>query len=436
MLLNHGIIGIVLAGCVASFKPSQPRPAIIQRVETVAERRNEKGVQHIRAAVQKHKVHANVPSTRRRGDSFPTLARWQREGLASFDAGAVYMLDLEIGVPKQRISLILDTGSYTMLINPDCERSADVSACSKYGYYATTESSTSESLDMNFVANFGTGYMEGVWYNDTIFIGQDELPLQDFRLGVSTWSTYLWAGILGLSYGVEWNTPYPTLLDHLVQLGHIEVPIFSLAVGTQEDGVSEQPGGIIFGGIDRWKFRGYLEPIEIWPNPSDQIDLFDQVGYWVNMTSFGYTQPGGKEVELTEDDFARPMLIDSGSTFTYLNPDLTDDEGVYLVNCDLRHKNGYISFGFNQGNMVIDVSYADFIVDLDSHCALGVQPADDGFATGVLGNSFIRAAYIVFDQMNDAIWLAQYQPCQSDGVSELTTDAGKELWLNFTGLCW
>ena len=43
---------------------------------------------------------------------------------------------------------------------------------------------------------------------------------------------------------------------------------------------------------------------------------------------------------------------------------------------------------------------------------------------------------VVFDQMNDAIWLAQYRPCESDGISDLTSNAGKELWLDFTGLCW
>jgi hypothetical protein len=122
------------------------------------------------------------------------------------------------------------------------------------------------------------------------------------------------------------------------------------------------------------------------------------------VTSFGYTKPGEYEVTLTDDNFARPMLIDSGSTFTYLDADIVgvlakafnawiDDRGVYFVDCDLRYEDGYVTFGFNRRNMVIDVSYSDFIVDFDTHCALGVQPADVGVSTWVLGNSFIRAAY-------------------------------------------
>lgn len=37
-------------------------------------------------------------------------------------------------------------------------------------------------------------------------------------------------------------------------------------------------GSIVFGGVNRWKYRGYLEPVEIWPIPSDQKDQFQQVG--------------------------------------------------------------------------------------------------------------------------------------------------------------
>lgn len=101
------------------------------------------------------------------------------------------------------------------------------------------------------------------------------------------------------------------------------------------------------------------------------------------------------------------MLIDSGSTYTYLDGNLvakiaaalnayTDDQGVYRVPCESRNLDGSVNFGFNYYNIVIRVNYADFIVDFDSYCALGVQPADTGDATWVLGTSFIRAAYREF----------------------------------------
>ncbi|KAI0512915.1 aspartic peptidase domain-containing protein [Xylaria bambusicola] len=469
-------IFLICSSVVGFILPSYSRPDLtrIDKSNKSLERIDGTGSRHISAALQSQILYSVNTSDR---DSSRVAPAWQREGLAGFGVGTVYMLDrpsvsfsfsfshllfqalnaleltnhlldnvVEIGTPQQRISLILDTGSSTTFVDPDCVRAADPDACRKYGHYDTSASITALALDKYFAAQFGTGYMEGSWYNDTIYVGQDKLPLPRSRIGVNIWSTYLWAGILGVSYGMRWNTAYPTLLDQLVQLAYIEVPIFSLEVGMQGNG-SLQSGSIVFGGVNRWKYRGYLEPVQIWPNPSDQKDQLHQVGYSINLTSFGFTRPGQSEVTLTSDDFARTMLIDTGSTFTYLDADLVaavaqalnawiDEEGVYYVNCELRSEDGFVSFGFNRGNMVIRVSYADFIVDFDTYCALGVQPADLGVASWVLGNSFIRAAYIVFDQMNDAIWLAQYMTCDSDDISDLTVNAGRELWLDYTGLCW
>ncbi|KAI3329511.1 aspartic peptidase domain-containing protein [Ustulina deusta] len=447
-MLSQLITYALLTWSIAGFLPSQPRPDLIGKPNKASQgaARNTSS-RHIRAALRSQILYLANNSDASLSDSSRFAPGWQREGLVGFGVGTVYMLDLEIGTPKQRISLILDTGSSITLVDPDCVRAADSGACQKYGYYNTTASSTSQALNVYFVALFGTGYMEGSWYNDIVYVGQDRLPLPHSRVGVNIWSTYLWAGIIGVSYGIRWNTAYPTLLDLLVQHDYIEVPIFSLEVGTQGDGSLNPSGNIVFGGVNRWKYRGYLEPIEIWPNPSNQKDQFQQVGYSINLTSFGFTRPGQFEVTLTGDGFARSMLIDTGSTFTYLDADLVgavaralnawiDEAGVYYVNCALRSEDGYVNFGFNQGNIVIQVSYADFIVDFDTYCALGVQPADLGVATWVLGNSFIRAAYIVFDQTNDAIWLAQYMPCDSDDISDLTSNAGQELWLDLTGLCW
>ncbi|KAI1409991.1 acid protease [Hypoxylon sp. FL1857] len=401
------------------------------------------GRRHIRAKLQSRKVN-NVT-----GGAVSTYAtskisgRSPREPLARYGEGIVYMLELDIGTPGQTVSAILDTGSYTLLVDPDCTQAADPQACQTYGYYDTAQSSTARNLNGWFAGQFGTGYMQGVWYSDTAYVGLDNLPLPNLRVGVSKWSQYIWAGVLGVSYGKAWNTAYQTLLDLLVAQSYIEVPIFSVGVGYQGGG---SPSDIIFGGVDRKKYRGYLEPLEIYPYPDQQLKKFDQVGYRVNLTSLAVTPPGQNETSLTGNDFERNVLIDSGSTYTYLDGSLvaiiakilhayTDDHGVYRVPCESRNLDGSVNFGFNFFNIVIRVNYADFIVDFDTYCALGVQPTDHSDSTWVLGTSFIRAAYLVFDQQNDAVWIAQYLPCGDDGITDLTKDAGRQLWLEITGLC-
>ncbi|KAI1456504.1 acid protease [Annulohypoxylon moriforme] len=397
---------------------------------------------HIRAKLQSRKIN-NVTGAVSTYATPKISDRTPREPLARYGAGIVYMLELEIGTPGQTVSAILDTGSYTLLLDPDCKQAADPEACQTYGFYDTAQSSTAKSLNGWFSGQFGTGYMQGVWYSDTAYVGLDYLPLPNLRVGVSKWSQYIWAGVLGVSYGKAWNTPYLTLLDLLVFQSYIEVPIFSIGVGYQGGG---SPSDIIFGGVDTKKYRGYLEPVEIYPYPEQQLKLFDQVGYRVNLTSLAVTPPGENETMLTGSDFVRNVLIDSGSTYTYLDAGLvaiiaktlnayTDEHGVYRVPCETRDLDGSVNFGFNFFNMVIRVNYADFVVDFDSYCALGVQPTDHSDSTWVLGTSFIRAAYLVFDQQNNAVWIAQYLPCGDDGVADLTKDAGRQLWVEIIGLC-
>ncbi|KAI1758844.1 acid protease [Hypoxylon sp. FL1150] len=404
-----------------------------------------KGGRHIRATLQSRKVeNVTAGSIVTFMETNEVGSRSPREPLARYGAGIVYMLELELGTPAQTISVILDTGSYTLLVDPDCSQAADPEACQSFGYYDTTQSVTARYLNSWFSGQFGTGYMQGFWYSDMAYVGADiTLGLPNLRVGVSKWSQYIWAGVLGVSYGKVWNTAYPTLLDLLVIYGYITVPIFSLGVGYQGGG---SPSDIIFGGVDRKKFRGYLEPLEIYPYPYQQLKLYGQAGYRVNLTSLGITPPGQSETPLTDSDFVHNVLIDSGSTYTYLDSDLvaaiadalgayTDDQGVYRVPCESRNLDGSVNFGFNYYNIVIRVNYADFIVDFDTYCALGVQPADAGDGTWVLGTSFIRAAYLVFDQQNDAVWIAQYLPCGNDEITDLMLDAGKQLWLEVTGLC-
>lgn len=140
------------------------------------------------------------------------------------------------------------------------------------------------------------------------------------------------------------------------------------------------------------------------------------------------TKPGQKPVIYTpHDTFNMPTLIDTGSTLSYFREDLVaqigqqfnatiDPAGNYIVDCAFRNQSGTVDFGFNRGQMVINVRYKDFVYQqAPGKCMLGVQPADSGSTNYVLGDTFIRGAYLVFDQQSDLVWMNQYYNC-GDGV--------------------
>ncbi len=182
-------------------------------------------------------------------------------------------------------------------------------------------------------------------------------------------------------------------------LGYIAAPVFSMGLGGDGDGFSE----IIFGGVNRWKFSGPLEPVAIWP-PIDKQDP-TWLQYWVNITSIGLSPPKAPARVYTTKTFNMPMLIDSGSTLSYIREDLVqvigkelgatvDANNNYWVDCSLRNKNGTVDFGFNNGKMVVTVSYKDFIwEEYRGRCLMGFQPADAGSTNYVLGDTFLRGAY-------------------------------------------
>lgn len=225
------------------------------------------------------------------------------------------------------------------------------------------------------------------------------LQVPSVQFAVAEDTNYTWAGIMGLGYTYPITTKYPTLLNMMVASGYIGSPIFSIGVGGEGDGFSE----IIFGGINRWKYSGKLEPVSVWPPISKQDPNWVQ--YWVNVTSFGVKMPGQTGLSFTPSTFSMPMIIDTGSTLSYFREDLVakigqqfsatvDNQNTYWVDCAWRNKNGTVNFGFNNGKMVISIRFKDFIYEqYAGHCQLGVQPADIDSTNYVLGDTFIRGAY-------------------------------------------
>ncbi|KAH8885347.1 acid protease [Thozetella sp. PMI_491] len=349
----------------------------------------------------------------------PINRRWGWEHLGDL-GGIAYVIEVSIGTPPQTVRIFVDTGSYELWVNPRCNSSADPSICQKSGIYYPNKSNSSTYVGGNFAVTYGTGAVKGSYWADIVNIAMVQLPAVQFA--VADDSNYTFSGILGLGYSYPYSISYPSVLNLMVSQKLIGAPIFSLGLGGEGDGFSE----IIFGGVNRWKFTGPLEPVPIWPPISQQDPHWIQ--YWVNVTSVGMSKPNQHPFVFTPlDTFNMPTLLDTGSTLSYVREDLVaaigsnfnatvDAAGNYIVDCSYRKQNGTVDFGFNRGRMVINVSYKDFIYEqIPGRCWLGVQPQDPGSTNYVLGDTFIRGAYLVFDQQSDVVWMNQYYNC-GDGV--------------------
>lgn len=93
----------------------------------------------------------------------------------------------------------------------------------------------------------------------------------------------------------------------------------------------------------------------------------------ITLTSVGLTNDKGKSLTLTKGDFAVPVLLDTGTTYTYLPTDIfqeicdqvgaqvNDRTGVPIVPCNIRSYKGSIDYSFS--GAMINVPVNELVVD-------------------------------------------------------------------------
>ena len=130
-----------------------------------------------------------------------------------------------------------------------------------------------------------------------------------------------------------------------------------------------QGGQILFGGVDTAKFQGKLTTIPI----DKQTGATKAAAFVITLTSVSLTNHDGKQATLTADDFAIPILLDTGTTYTYLPTNLwkglcdqvgaqfSDRTGAPTVPCDVRNNNGTVNYSFS--GATISVSMNGLVMD-------------------------------------------------------------------------
>ncbi|PNP53373.1 hypothetical protein THARTR1_06067 [Trichoderma harzianum] len=341
----------------------------------------------------------------RRQDSADLLAQ---------QTGYFYSIQLEIGTPPQAVSVNFDTGSSELWVNPVCSKATDPTFCETFGRYSN--STTFVDTQTPGGIKYGTGFVDFNYGYDYVQLGSLRINQQVF--GVATDSEFASVGILGAGPDLSgWTSPYPFVIDNLAKQGFIQSRAFSLDIR----GLDSDRGSVTYGGIDVKKYSGALAKKPIIPAASSP-DGYTR--YWIYMDGMSITKEDGSEVEVFDKPNGQPVLLDSGYTVSTLpgplfekillafpSARLESTSGDYIVDCDIIDTPGRVNFKF--GDVVVDVEYKDFIwqqPDLGI-CKLGVSQDDD---FPVLGDTFLRAAYVVFDWDNQNIHIAANEDCGTE----------------------
>lgn len=336
----------------------------------------------------------------------------------------LYFANVSVGTPPQSLRLHIDTGSSDMWTNAASSNlcSTRIEPCSISGTYDANSSSS-----YNFVSNdFNISYIDGSgalgdYVTDTLRIGRQELDAVQFGVGYQSSSP---EGILGIGYPINEvqvnrnrKKAYDNVPVAMVNKGLIQSNAYSLWL----DDLEASTGSIMFGGVDTDKFHGELQTLPI----QKQFGQFRE--FVITLTGLAVSQNG--QNRSIDTSLPVPVLLDSGSSLTYLPNDIVQNlytafrvqyspqAGTGFVPCSLASSGDILSFTFTSPR--IDVPMHELVInpgpnsdgsqqtfnDGTSACIFGIGPADG--STAVLGDTFIRSAYVVYDLSNNEISLAQ-----------------------------
>ena len=335
--------------------------------------------------------------------------------------------------------LHIDTGSSDLWANsPNSDLCQDFQdPCEVSGTYDPNRSSSAKLVSNDFNISYvdGSGAV-GDYISDTLHMGGQDLEGLQFGLGLSSSSP---EGILGIGYPsneVQVNRNNKKSYANLPQALSDAKLIQSSAYSLWLDDLESSTGSILFGGVDTEKFHGTLSTLPI----QQEFGTFSE--FIITLSGLSLTQGGSTKTFST--NLPAPVLLDSGSSLTYLPNDLTQD--VYtavkaqfsgqnqaaFVSCDLANSNDTLDFTFTDPKISVPMSELTInpgpqpdgsIARLDDGsplCIFGISPADG--TTAVLGDTFIRSAYLVYDLSNNEISMAQTNFNASDShVLEIGT---------------
>ncbi|KAE8147521.1 aspartic peptidase domain-containing protein [Aspergillus avenaceus] len=340
-----------------------------------------------------------------------------------------YSLNLTLGTPAQHLSLALDTGSSDIWVNVAdsdyCSGKGDV--CKPYGFYDSDASSTSKSVGTSFNNTYAGGTNAyGPYLTDKLKMGDVEIDHMQF--GVAEQSTSR-QGIVGIGYDTNTNQGqkgkiYPNLPQALVDSGAIKSPAYSIWLN---DLLASQ-GSILFGGVNKAKYHGSLQSVPV-------IPVYGRY-YSLAIALTEVSVENGDDSKSIDTTLPLAVSLDTGSVLTMLPKKLVDKiyseldatyvekYGVAYIDCDKANKDYSIKYSFSGATITVGIDELVFPAAEPGFpkgtCIFGIVPSAEG--VNLLGDTFLRSAYVVYDLANNEVSLANtnFKPGDED-IHEIGT---------------
>ncbi|KAM0521703.1 hypothetical protein ACHAPE_002262 [Trichoderma viride] len=385
----------------------------------------------------------SVPFEKRLLDSNPLPSLLRRDGTVALDAlnnitGGGYYAEFSIGTPPQKLSFMLDTGSSDTWVNSvDADLCTDSIIQKEVGEFCSKQFDQTKSKSFNSTRQvFNITYLDGRnirgrYFQDTITINDATIKNQQMGLALES---VRGTGLMGLGFRSNEAAAikYPTVIENMVSQKIIAMPAFSLYLND----LQTSQGSILFGGVDTDKFHGGLATLPFQSLPASVSRTSDIVMYAVQLNGFKVSGLDTPAVNAT-------AILDSGSTISLLPGNVVQavwkEFGVMnvpgipnpFVDCAKANlKDTSLSFQFT--NKTINVPIDEMVINnlasvqdqifsdptlkqvfkgWSGVCTFGMASTSDfGISSDqfvLLGDTFLRSAYVVYDLQNQQVGIAQ-----------------------------
>jgi len=384
--------------------------------------------------------------------------------------GGAYFVDVAVGTPPQQLSMVIDTGSSDAWI---LSSSADICVSAelqrKYfdscgATYDNFRSGTYKLVERN---GFSIRYVDnttalGDYITDDFSIAGT--TVKNLQMGYVK-NSVRGTGILGIGYSANVATRkrYPNIMDQFIEQKLISVKAYSLWLNDRRS----TSGSLLFGGIDTNKFFGRLHVVPVL-KPANQLEY---TAFEVSFTNLALTFSNGTTIDTNPTFFQStvvPAILDSGATLSYLPPQIannifrrlgavteTVETGLTFIDCKWLTEEPNLTINFSFNGTTVFVPVREMVLDTLSRvqhllpdtipyeraCMFGIQTTAGLSASkkyeessyALLGDTFLRSAYVVYDLTHNQLGIAQAN-LNSTESAIVELQAGSNSLPSITGL--
>lgn len=378
-----------------------------------------------------------------------------------------YLMNITLGTPPQQFMVQVDTGSSDLWVP---------GRIIQFNGFDSKHSNSFRKLSDDFNIKYVKDSAQGYWAVDNFGFGGSDIDVKNLQFGVATAAPDATMGILGIGplESEVSDVAYPNLPIMMVRDGLISRAVFSMYMG----GITDSAGTILFGGTDKAKYKKLTTlPLVSKSTVSVELDIVAMttstgpksgdivkdlsktdinLGYMLDAAGdhteetevydrpFGYfAEETHENIETRNDDVivtqnSFNVLLDTGTSLSYLPQSIVDtianqfkasydsDVGMYVVNQDDVDNSPIQGINFQFENQIIYMPKSEifwplswFSLSPSPYYAMSILVADASMGYNILGDSFLRNAYLIYDLDEKEIHIGQYMPSEYSHVVSL-----------------